>query len=758
MRCTLIALLAAGCAWPQANPWNYVPLDATSVVAFEWKRVLDSPQRELVRREIPAAAAQLMSGINFIEGIERVIVAQTANSTLLILNGKFEPGRLRDMAISDSGSVKAYKNAELLVASSSTEGGTQIALVGDEIVLLGDRDALMTSLDRPGATKHAANAGQYDLWLEEKLANASISSIEFALLLKDGVQLTATVHTASPAAAHAVAGNASSLGLNISELGNDVHLGALFPAAQFEQRAGRWRTSIEQLASVKMERLDPAPSAERRPPAHDRPRKVKILGLEEGEKEIDLDAPPLPEDFELTKEELEGEAAWLTSLGVKGNPLLQRPFATPLTNRSFIVPRAWYRHPPEKVSADSLRKDLPVLHTIMEKAYGGWASAEKRGWNWAQWFADWDKLLAASTGRTLSWEDALAPFAQLEDFQLDNQTAPLLPSIEWASGSRTSMLQQLAGGNCSQMKFAGGRVLPINPEDPAQQPQRALLDDLETLVSYISYPSRLGEMNAVACGGKWIDVKAVWRPADANKTESTAGYRMVSKDIAYLRPGIQVLPEIAGKEKLLIVDLRRNSGLYNPKEAFAPWADLLNLNIATAFTARVRQSCISPALHWGLTQQTTPTLPVSDNVRGWTQSQVDHLMQGSTSDGCRVKDDERKADWDFRTHEFTGKARLLVIVDDTCGSYCEFIAYVLAHSRTTVIAGTNTFGGSQFVQPGYFVLPHSRLPFRMALQQSDFYGDQRSFDGHGFNVDVLLLSQQSQSQEAILTLAERLLR
>jgi hypothetical protein len=763
MKCVLIALLAVASARAQSNPWNYVPADATSITAFEWRRVLDSPQRELVRREIPPAASQLMNGINFIEGIDRVIVAQTGNSTLLILNGKFEPGQLRDMALSDGGSVKAYRNAELLVASNSTEGGTQIALVGEEIVLLGDREALVASIDRAGSGKHAASAGQYDLWLEEKPASPDITSVEFALLLKDGVQLIATVHARSPEAAKAVLSNSASLGLNVSESGNDVRLSALFPPAQFEQRAGQWRIAIEQLASTRAERILPTASPGIAPPPvekpiekPDGPRKVKIIGLEEGEREIDLNASPLPGDAALTKAEMDGETAWLASLGVNGSPLLEHPFAAPVTKRSFIVPRLWYVQPGDKVSADALRKDLPVLRTVMEKTYGGWDSAEKRGWKWSQWFADWDKMLAENAGRTLAWSDALAPFMKLADFQLDNQSGPMFPVVRWESGSQTAVLQQSPAGICSQMRLANGRVIALDDKNPAQQPHRALLGDLETLTAYISYPDRLGEVNGIACGGKWIDVKGAWNAPQAKVSENVPSYRMISKDIGYLRPGRQELPETAGNEKLLIVDLRGNNGLYNPVDAFLRW-DLVKPHQWMPYNERTRQSCVTSSLRWGSLQQMTPRGQLNASDRKWMQGQLDELMK-SSADGCPVKVEERKVDWNYRKHQFSGKAKMLVVVDKSCRQECEFVAYMLSHSTDGVIAGVNTFGSSQFFRLGRFILPYSRLPFRLASSESDFYGDQRSFDGYGFNVDVLLPTEQSQSTEAIVNLAERLLR
>ena len=73
-----------------------------------------------------------------------------------------------------------------------------------------------------------------------------------------------------------------------------------------------------------------------------------------------------------------------------------------------------------------------------------------------------------------------------------------------------------------------------------------------------------------------------------------------------------------------------------------------------------------------------------------------------------------------------------------------------------MIAGENTFGVGQFIQPGYLILPHSRLPFRIAMGMSDDYGDGRSFDGYGLDVDMVLDSEESQGAAAILRLAQTL--
>src|SRR5437016_286264 len=105
------------------------------------------------------------------------------------------------------------------------------------------------------------------------------------------------------------------------------------------------------------------------------------------------------DDVKLTAGERRAESEWLASLGLKvpqGGPLLEQPFAPPLTKRSFLAPTAWWRVPnPQQVTASDLRQDLPLLRVLMEKAYGGWASAIRRGWDWDRWFADWDRDLAA---------------------------------------------------------------------------------------------------------------------------------------------------------------------------------------------------------------------------------------------------------------------------------------------------------------------------------------------------------------------------
>jgi hypothetical protein len=177
---------------------------------------------------------------------------------------------------------------------------------------------------------------------------------------------------------------------------------------------------------------------------------------------------------------------------------------------------------------------------------------------------------------------------------------------------------------------------------------------------------------------------------------------------------------------------------------------------------RQPKSCVYDALRWGYTQVTSQGLkpPLSAALLRSLQGALDGLFQPAP-DGCPVTLEEVKAKWDYRQHRFpsqppAGKPQLMLLVDNGCGSDCEFMTYALAAEPGSVIVGESTFGVGQFIQPGYFILPRTRMKFRIALGMSDMYGDGRSFDGYGLNVDVVLPGEESHKPESILKLAEAL--
>ncbi len=498
------------------------------------------------------------------------------------------------------------------------------------------------------------------------------------------------------------------------------------------------------------------------------------------------------DDLRLSPEERQGEVEWLASLGLKvpeGGLLLEQPFAPPFTARSFLAPTAWWRTPsPKEVSADRMRQDLPLLHTLMEKAYGGWANAEKRGWDWKGWFAEWDRELAAKGTAKLTLAEALAPFGRLEDVQLDNHSGPVALPL-FSSGSRSAVLDSAPQGVCTEMRMAEGSTTALDPKDPAQAPKKALVmidtNAAEREGYYFVYPARRGIAAAVQCGGKWIAARPTWAHSRRQLIANLAGqspdepsYRALSGEIAYLRLPtfskengellrklVAGLPESAGHEKVLIVDMRSNDGGDEPIAALTRWLDIASVRkVMQGIGRTMPQSCLYKALRWGYEQNSAQGLqpPVSDALRNNLQKELDGLF-APEPDGCPVSIQEAKAAWGYREHHITteppaGKPRLLMLVDNECGSDCEYTTYMLSSESGSVVAGENTFGVGQFMQPGYFILPNSRIKFRIALGMSDIYGDGRSVDGYGLDVDIVLPTEESQGAPAILRLANRMLQ
>jgi len=505
---------------------------------------------------------------------------------------------------------------------------------------------------------------------------------------------------------------------------------------------------------------------------------------------IALAAGTAADDVRLTPEQRQGEVEWLKSLGLtvpEGGPLLEHPFATPLTKRSFLMPTADWRAPgPTEVNAGSLRQDLPVLRTIMEKAYGGWDSAQKLGWDWNAWFTDWDRELAAKGDAKLALADALAPFERLERVQLDNHSGPVSNVVHFGSGSRTAVLESAPSGPCTAMKTDSGELLPLNEKDPAQLPKHAKILTAGAAQPedgfYLTYPARRGSAAAVNCGGKWIPLRIWDAGSRLNEIASLAGhaanepsYRMLDETIGYLRlptftkPNnerlrqlLGQLPESAGREKLLIVDLRQNGGGDSAIEAMARWLDFAAVRPVVKFNRHQPKSCVYDALRWGYTQISSQSLqpPLSDTLRGNLQKQLDDLFQPAP-EGCPVQMEDQHSDWDYRQHTGSGKPspgkpRLMILADRGCGSDCEFSVYVLAAQPGSVVVGESTYGVGQFIQPGYFILPHTLLKFRIALGMSDTYGDGRSFDGYGLGPDIVLDGADANKPETILKLARTL--
>jgi hypothetical protein len=500
------------------------------------------------------------------------------------------------------------------------------------------------------------------------------------------------------------------------------------------------------------------------------------------------------------QEQRERELARLQKLGLRVPPeglVLERPFDPPWTSRSMVVPARWLFQPGLKLllsrdmelrPADVLA-DLDVLEAVMSRAYGGWGSAEAQGWDWKAWFAGWRQQLRDAGDRPLSIDEAFRPMDALFAVRLDNHTQVPLQRMETGSVSQSAVLARAPQGACTRVRNRQGVEFPLNPQDAGQQPRKALSPDpgLNRLedIAYLSVPSARGELSAVECAGEWIELSPVGGPRDKSLTkmlfsrlllpQDKPEVRRLSPEVVYARlpsmypelyQGIAqkraAWPQPTGKERVLIVDLRGNSGGSADYgwEVLQGWVDPKRAVTMEKLGHTLSASCLYAPLKWNFTSMFMAGVkpPLEEEDRKDYQELIE-LIGASHPEGCPREDTQTPAQWTWKDRQLKRDIpgmRIIAWVDNGCGSDCELLTLQLGSLPETVVVGRNTGGVSQFIQPGYGVLPHTRLPFRIALGESDAYGDHRSVDGYGLDVDVLLRGDGEWTPERIARLAELL--
>jgi hypothetical protein len=171
-------------------------------------------------------------------------------------------------------------------------------------------------------------------------------------------------------------------------------------------------------------------------------------------------------------------------------------------------------------------------------------------------------------------------------------------------------------------------------------------------------------------------------------------------------------------------------------------------------------SCLYPALRWGYSSLSSFGLapPISQGMREGLGASLRRLFE-KDDPACPARfvvERERRHYGDPRGQPRRGKPRVVVLADGGCGSDCEYMVGALARLPEAVVVGLNTYGVAEYMQPGYAVLPNTRLPFRVALGTAPVYGDGRSVDGYGLDVDVLVDGADAWTKEAVLRLVGKL--
>jgi hypothetical protein len=454
------------------------------------------------------------------------------------------------------------------------------------------------------------------------------------------------------------------------------------------------------------------------------------------------------------------ERAWIEQLG------LRLPHDDDWVHQPWLTPASCYHLGPltKTVAASQLLRDLPILRMFLRQAYIGWEFWQERGWEWERFFAEWTRFLEGRSGDSLSVAEAFSP---VREAPLDNHSGPCIPQAGLQSRSQTVYTDQALRTPAIRMRNREGRIFPIDPGDPAQGARACWVFEPATgrlrPVSALSYPSRLGTIDSLFCGSGWIPVRAV-EEGTPEPLETRPLYDRIAPHLGYLRiPTLtfanseyllrweEWLPPETGQLETLIVDVRGNEG--GAYEGAIPVLGMLTgvRDFIVPAPVRRKNSSLTALLTWGFVQARSRDFkpPLSDTLRSRLQHALDNLLTPHVDE---VSFEERRVSWPYSEHRFPtsptpGFPSILVLADNGCGSDGEALVWMLAAVAGSTVAGSNTFGIAQFTNPGYFVLPHTRIPYRLAMGMSDIYGDQRSFDGYGIAPDILLPTRESQKRE-----------
>jgi C-terminal processing protease CtpA/Prc len=205
-------------------------------------------------------------------------------------------------------------------------------------------------------------------------------------------------------------------------------------------------------------------------------------------------------------------------------------------------------------------------------------------------------------------------------------------------------------------------------------------------------------------------------------------------------------PKRQPDDHVLIVDLRNNEGgaYYYGVSMLQGWVSDGEMISVGQIGSELNASCLYPALRW------------NSGFGGEPQMILD-AMARPYPPGCPRAVTRRPAQWTWRQHRFSPKPddlRVVAVVNSRCASDCELMTELLASRSATLIVGSNTFGVAQFIQPGYSTLPSTGIDYRIALGTSNIYGDNRSFDGYGLDVDVVVPEVDSLRPDQLLKLAQ----
>lgn len=341
--CAFAATAILASAQSHPSWWNWASPDATSLVGIHWEAVKSSPIAAAIEDELGPEGLGLPD-LDCIKDSKQLLLSSPA--FLVLASGDFPAEQLRTEAARQSMKSLVYKGIDLWISPGKST--LSVARIGDHLLLLGLMRTLEAAIDgnqAPGERryssllKRAAHFSGQDLWvvasqLPDPLASHFVPldvdtrGFEGSVSLGDGIRLEGTLLTGSQDEAsdiaaklrHSEAGLPSiARGLQVVQAGDMVVLamvasreqvaaslrpaepsGAPVPEAVMQKTQVAAKTAAPAAAPITTA-LPPAAqpvasapvaaASVAAPVAPDGPRVIRILGLDDGPREITL--PPL---------------------------------------------------------------------------------------------------------------------------------------------------------------------------------------------------------------------------------------------------------------------------------------------------------------------------------------------------------------------------------------------------------------------------------------------------------------------------------
>ena len=332
--------------------WRYAHPEAKALVGIEWRRIANSSIGQGLRQTLAEASTTPLGGMDVIDSIGQIFISSPGNlpgaaegqqpPAVIAVQGEFDLERIRQLAAEKMTGSSDYLGVEVLESQQAGEETVGLALVSDRLLLLGDIASLQGAIDHhaagdPGQASNplflraAELSGTNDIWVVAEASPADFSKdgaatmpmlkdverIDAGVSFRSGLGLEVNLGARTPeSAAELAAGAKLMLGMLLAShqpgnggpnLAEKLQIGAeqslvklALQLSQDELESGlrQWTSSVKAgvLASAApggagsaagpargweqnpLETLQPAP----------RDRKVKIYGLEEGTREIEI--------------------------------------------------------------------------------------------------------------------------------------------------------------------------------------------------------------------------------------------------------------------------------------------------------------------------------------------------------------------------------------------------------------------------------------------------------------------------------------